>query len=155
LKDRKRGYLLGETTYGKGSVQEVHPFDKTGFKLTIARYYTPSGVNIDKVGIAPHQVLKEHELTDAELTEYRKLLDNKTFETFAQANPNANRAAVDAFVTELRAKGVTLETRLLARLTRLELDKVNNRPNPVVDLDFDAVLQEAVRLLRGESLVIP
>ncbi len=43
LKDRKRAWLLGETTYGKGSVQQVIPFDKTGFKLTMARYYTPLG----------------------------------------------------------------------------------------------------------------
>jgi carboxyl-terminal processing protease len=155
LKDRKRGYLLGETTYGKGSVQQVIPFDKTGFKLTMARYYTPSGVNIDKVGIAPHMVLKDKELTDAELAVYRKLLDAKTIETFAQKNPSADAKAVDQFVKSLVAQGIALEPRLLARLTRQELDRANNRSGPVVDLDFDIVLQEAVKLLRGDTLVIP
>lgn len=155
LKDRKRAFLLGETTYGKGSVQQVIPFDKTGFKLTMARYYTPSGVNIDKVGIAPHETLKDKDLTDAELTEYRKLLDAKTIQEFAQKNPAADSAAVAAFVKSLQAQGNTLQPRLLARLTRLELDRTNNRPGPVVDLDFDLVLQEAVKLLRGASLVIP
>jgi carboxyl-terminal processing protease len=155
LKDRKRGYLLGDTTYGKGSVQQVIPFDKTGFKLTMARYYTPSGINIDKVGIAPHQTLKEKELTDAELGEYRKLLDAKTIQSFAQSHPAASKADVETFVKTLKTQGITLEPRLLARLTRLELDRTNNRAGPVVDLDFDLVLQEAVRLLRGESLVIP
>ena len=155
-KDRKRGYLLGDTTYGKGSVQQVIPFDKTGFKLTMARYYTPSGINIDKVGIAPHQILKEKDLTDAELGEYRKLLDAKTIQTFAQSHPAANPADITDFVKTLKAQGITLEPRLLSRLTRLELDKTNTRASPVVDLDFDLVLQEAVRLLRGgEGLVIP
>jgi carboxyl-terminal processing protease len=155
LKDRKRGYLLGETTYGKGSVQQVIAFDKTGFKLTMARYYTPSGVNIDKVGIKPNQELKDPDLTDAELAVYRKLLDAKTFLTFAQKNPSADAAAVAAFVKGLTAQGVTLQPRFLARVTRMELDRVNNRPGPVVDLDYDIVLQEAVRLLRSGTLVIP
>jgi len=155
LKDRKRAYLLGETTYGKGSVQQVIPFDKTGFKLTMARYYTPSGVNIDKVGIAPHQTLKEKELTDAQLGEYRKMLDDKVFQNFAQSHRDADASAVDAFVKSLVAHGSTLEPRLLARLTRLELDRVNNRTSPVVDMDYDIVLQEAVRLLHQDTLVIP
>jgi len=155
LKDRKRAWLLGETTYGKGSVQQVKPFDKTGFKLTMARYYTPSGVNIDKIGIVPNQELKDKELTDAQLGEYRKLLDAKTLQAFAQKNPKADTASVDAFVKGLVTQGVTLEPRLLSRLTRLELDRANNRSGPVVDLDFDLVLVEAVKLLRGPALVIP
>ncbi len=155
LKDRKRAWLLGETTYGKGSVQQVIPFDKTGFKLTMARYYTPSGVNIDKVGIVPHQTLLEKELTDAELGEYRKLLDAKTFQNFALQNPAAGPKEVDGFVQGLKTRGVSLDPRWLARLTRLELDRTNNRPSPVIDLEFDVVLQEAVKLLRGPDLAIP
>lgn len=155
LKDRKRAYLLGDTTYGKGSVQQVIPFDKTGFKLTMARYYTPSGVNIDKVGIAPHQVLKDRDLTDEELGVYRKLIDSKALTSFAQKSPSAGASAVAAFVKELQGQGYSLEPRLLARLVRQELDRANNRSAPVADLEFDLVLQEAVRLLRGETLVIP
>jgi len=137
-------------------VQTVMPLAQGGaIKLTTSRYYTPSGVNIDKVGIAPHQVLKDKELTDAQLAEYRKLLDGKTFQTFAQAHRDADAAAVAAFVSGLAAKGSTLEPRLLARMTRLELDRANNRPSPVVDLDYDIVLQEAVRLMHQDTLVIP
>lgn len=154
LKDRKRAFLLGETTYGKGSVQQVIPFDKTGFKLTMARYYTPSGVNIDKVGVAPHEVKKDKDLTDDELGIYRKLLDSKAIATFALNTPLADPAAVAAFVEAL-ASEYALEPRLLARMVRVELDRANSRSGPVVDLDFDLVLQGAVRLLRGETLVIP
>jgi carboxyl-terminal processing protease len=154
LKDRKRAFLLGETTYGKGSVQQVIPFDKTGFKLTMARYYTPSGVNIDKVGIAPHEMLKDKDLTDAELAIYRKLLDSKAIPAFAQKTPGAGPDAVAAFVKTL-SSDFALEPRLLAKLVRGELDRANNRSGPVVDLEFDTVLREAVKLLRGDSLVIP
>ena len=54
LKDNKAGILVGEKTFGKGSVQEVIPFmDKSALKLTIAYYYTPSGVCINGSGIEP------------------------------------------------------------------------------------------------------
>jgi C-terminal peptidase prc len=51
LQDHERAIIVGERTYGKGSVQDVISFDETGgeIKLTIARYYPPSGRNIDKL----------------------------------------------------------------------------------------------------------
>jgi carboxyl-terminal processing protease len=53
IKDRGRGLIVGERTYGKGSVQQTYtiPQDDSGVKLTIARYYTPSGRRIDR----PHR----------------------------------------------------------------------------------------------------
>jgi carboxyl-terminal processing protease len=60
IKDLKRGILLGEKTYGKGSVQNLLPLkDGDGIKLTIAKYYTPSGVSIDKKGIEPDVKVEE------------------------------------------------------------------------------------------------
>jgi len=51
VQDHERGIIVGERSYGKGSVQDVLPFSETGgeIKLTIARYYPPSGRNIDKL----------------------------------------------------------------------------------------------------------
>jgi C-terminal peptidase prc len=50
LQDYDRAVVIGERSYGKGSVQTVDPFDRTGgvFKMTTARYYPPLGRNIDK-----------------------------------------------------------------------------------------------------------
>lgn len=63
LKDRGRAILVGEKTFGKGSVQNVIPLPSgAGIKLTIALYYTPSGVSIHKKGIEPDMVVEE---TDA------------------------------------------------------------------------------------------
>ena len=52
--DTKAGKLFGTTTYGKGCVQNIYKLtDDTAIKLTMAKYYTPSGRSIDKVGIKP------------------------------------------------------------------------------------------------------
>lgn len=54
LRDQKRALILGERTFGKGSVQNIIPMaDGSALKLTIARYYTPSGVSIQAEGITP------------------------------------------------------------------------------------------------------
>ena len=67
LKDTDRAYLIGETTFGKGSVQQIRSFGNGGFKLTTSRYYTPAGKNIDGIGIEPHLTITEEEFTDEEL----------------------------------------------------------------------------------------
>ena len=54
LKDHKRAILIGEKSYGKGSVQSVIPLNNRGaIKLTISKYYLPSGKSISEVGITP------------------------------------------------------------------------------------------------------
>lgn len=62
VKDYKRGTLVGTKTFGKGSVQTVVPLpDGDGIKLTIAKYYTPSGTSIHGVGIEPDVKVEEDE----------------------------------------------------------------------------------------------
>ena len=54
LKDNKRGVVMGQKSFGKGSVQSVIRLgDGSGLKLTVARYYTPSGQSIQSVGVEP------------------------------------------------------------------------------------------------------
>ena len=54
LKDHKRAILLGENSYGKGSVQSIIPLKNKGaIRLTVAKYYLPSGKSISEVGVAP------------------------------------------------------------------------------------------------------
>ena len=55
MKDTKRAVIVGEKTFGKGSVQSVIELQNgEGMRLTTARYYTPSGVTIHEKGIQPH-----------------------------------------------------------------------------------------------------
>ena len=54
LKDHKRAILLGESSYGKGSVQSIIPLKNKGaIRLTVAKYYLPSGKSISEVGVSP------------------------------------------------------------------------------------------------------
>ena len=54
LKDHKRAILLGESSYGKGSVQSIIPLKNKGaIRLTVAKYYLPSGKSISEVGVRP------------------------------------------------------------------------------------------------------
>ena len=54
LKDHKRAILIGENSYGKGSVQSIIPLNNKGaIRLTISKYYLPSGKSISEVGITP------------------------------------------------------------------------------------------------------
>tara|TARA_Y100000590_G_scaffold24109_1_gene27476 strand:+ start:3724 stop:4878 length:1155 start_codon:yes stop_codon:yes gene_type:complete len=60
LQDQKRAILLGENTYGKGSVQSIIPLrNKGAIRLTISKYYLPSGKSISEVGVAPDIKIEE------------------------------------------------------------------------------------------------
>jgi carboxyl-terminal processing protease len=60
LKDHKRAILLGESSYGKGSVQSIIPLKNKGaIRLTVAKYYLPSGKSISEVGVSPDIEISE------------------------------------------------------------------------------------------------
>tara|TARA_B100000809_G_scaffold7310_1_gene7209 strand:- start:1220 stop:2362 length:1143 start_codon:yes stop_codon:yes gene_type:complete len=60
LKDHKRAIVIGENSYGKGSVQSIIPLKNNGaIRLTISKYYLPSGQSISEVGVTPDIVVEE------------------------------------------------------------------------------------------------
>jgi carboxyl-terminal processing protease len=61
IRDHERGYIVGQISYGKGSVQGVFPSDRGigGLRLTVSRFYSPSGTAISQRGITPHVVVPE------------------------------------------------------------------------------------------------
>jgi carboxyl-terminal processing protease len=83
LKDHKRAIILGENSYGKGSVQSIIPLKNRGaIRLTIAKYYLPSGKSISEVGVTPDieviespENFKFNSETDNQLTFALKLLN--------------------------------------------------------------------------------
>jgi len=146
LRDYHRATLYGEKTFGKGSVQTVQAVGDGGFRLTTSRYYLPSGVTIDHVGIEPDVKITEAPLTDVEQKALNDLLNGTALKDFVKANPKPTDAQVGAFVGELHAKGVALSDRYLRKLVRNQANRLNNNP-PLFDLDFDIVLQAAVKAL--------
>jgi len=83
LQDQKRAVLLGETTFGKGSVQSIIPLKNNGaVRLTVAKYYLPSGKSISNIGIIPDIKIEEkgeefsiNTTTDNQLNYALKLLN--------------------------------------------------------------------------------
>ncbi len=74
LRDHKRAVILGEKTFGKGSVQNIIPLpDGSGLKLTVALYYTPNGHSIQAEGITP-DIEIPFEPVDEKTLEARKLI---------------------------------------------------------------------------------
>jgi carboxyl-terminal processing protease len=97
LQDHKRALILGTTSFGKGSVQTVETLrDGSGLKLTIARYYTPSGRSIQAKGIEPDIFLK-HRLLDPEESRVNEdgPLKEKDLANHLEAEPNENRDEED------------------------------------------------------------
>ncbi len=146
LKDRGRAYLVGEKSYGKGSVQQVYPIDSSGFKITIARYYTPSDVNIDKIGIPPDLEVAFPVLTDKEAESLNRLVKDNRIPDFVKAESNPSPERVAAFVKTLSSE-YGLDTTLLSRLVRDERNRTTIAP--VYDLEYDIQLKAAVDLLRS------
>ena len=82
VKDHKRGVIMGITTFGKGTVQAVEYLeDGSSLRITIAKWLTPNGIDVDKVGLEPDIVvdLYEDDITnnfDRQLDEAKKYLAN-------------------------------------------------------------------------------
>lgn len=128
LQDHRRAILLGEKSFGKGSVQTVIPLPGHGaMRLTTARYYTPSGRSIQAKGIEPDIIIKPATIEQLEITRYREsdlrgALDN--------GNENTPPAPVAATGDEEEGEGESEEDKKLK----------------------DYQLSRAVDLIRGVSL---
>jgi carboxyl-terminal processing protease len=91
LQDQKRALIMGTTSFGKGSVQSVERLrDGYALKLTIARYYTPSGRSIQAKGIVPDIIVKRQFITK-ENTSFAKegMIREKDLKNHLQAVPES------------------------------------------------------------------
>ncbi len=78
VQDFKAGTIVGTQSYGKGVVQNTYPFsDGTALKLTIKKYYTPSGRNINGKGITPDVKVENDGKTDKQLNTAKDILRKK------------------------------------------------------------------------------
>ena len=71
LQDHKRAVVVGQKTFGKGSVQAIFPINATdAVKITVAKYYLPSGRTIQALGITPDVEVKQHKIESEEDNSY-------------------------------------------------------------------------------------
>lgn len=127
LQDHKRAIIMGQQTFGKGSVQTILPMpNESALKLTTARYYTPSGRSIQALGITPDIIVEELKVEESgdESTSIKEVnlngyLKNEKQETPAEAN-----------------------------------DTLGNQPGEIKSLAItDYVLYEALNVLKGISIL--
>ena len=114
LQDHKRAIILGEKTFGKGSVQTIIPLNNNGaMRLTTARYYTPSGRSIQLKGIVPDVIVKPSKVEEIESPfelsegEYQNALKNDS-----EDKKDAKKLAADKKEKEELAKDYQLSRAL-------------------------------------------
>jgi len=146
LKDYHLAYLVGERTYGKGSVQQVVPLSNIdGIKLTMARYYTPSDTNIDKIGIPPDlEVLNLPAFTDEEEKKYMEMINSNIITETVDKYQNMKESEIAAEAKKIAAT-YPFDQRLIRRLLRVQVLK--SQPSQLYDLDWDLQLKEAINVI--------
>jgi len=152
IQDHRRGVVIGDTTYGKGSVQTVSKLpDGAAITLTTARYFTPSGRSIHEVGIAPNPGMEipVPAISDSDLAALRKMNespDTDLLREFARHHKDYDQADLDRLAEALESSGITLsretmERRLLIELARRNYNRLYLEPR------LDPPLQRAIELL--------
>ena len=150
LKDYHLAYLVGERTYGKGSVQQVIPLSNTdGIKITMARYYTPSDMNIDKIGIPPDLEIKNlKEFSEEEEKRYVEMVKSEIINKAVEKKPNMTEADIAAAAKEI-VKEYPFDERLIRRLIRVQVQKT--QPSALYDLDYDMQLKSAIDVVQNKD----
>ncbi len=150
LKDNHLAYLVGARTYGKGSVQQVLPLSaKEGIKYTVARYYTPSDVNIDKIGIPPDREILFPTLSEEGEKQYTALFKSNEIEIFVDSHPGMSETDIASYGKLLKAKYPDIDEGALRKLVRNEVNKT--KPSMLYDLEYDIQLNEAIKILKNEN----
>ncbi len=143
LQDHKRAIIMGNQTFGKGSVQTVRPLGPdTGIKLTTARYYTPSGKSIQARGIVPDVMVDE----TAEGSPFAVL---RTREADLEKHLNSGQGAEVKDAGREKAREDALK-----RLEEEAKKTPEQRRPPELGSDKDFPLSQAINQLKGKPVLV-
>ncbi len=146
MQDNKRATILGNQSFGKGSVQNIYPLShKTGVALTIQKYYTPSGVSIHKKGITPDVVINQIIPDEDEKNNLDKIIKSNIVNTFVSENPGYTDKNVNLFIELLNKKGLKLRTQVARYVLKREYNL--GQSAPIFDREFDLQLNKAIDIL--------
>ena len=150
LKDNHLAYLVGQRTYGKGSVQQVLPLSNTdGIKITMARYYTPSDVNIDKIGIPPDREILFPVLSENGEKQFTELMKSDEISKYVENHKNMTEDQITVYAKTLKKTYTEIDEASLRKLIRNQVDKTSG--TRLYDLDYDIQLNEAIKILTKEN----
>ncbi len=104
LRDHGRAVLVGEKTFGKGSVQQLRHLESSGretvLRLTVAKYYLPGGQCIHGIGVEPDIAVAQPDVVGWKFEEYRRLVDQDAFQTYFDQHPVKGDAALAALAVD-------------------------------------------------------
>jgi carboxyl-terminal processing protease len=147
IKDNNRGKLIGTKTFGKGSVQKFFNLnDNIGITLTIAKYYTPSGVSIHGKGIVPDYVVKADEISKEDTDKLRIIYRDKILEKFIKDNKEYNPETQKKFLALLKEKNLSIQEKDANFILKKEINRFSK--SPLYDLEFDNQLIEAIKTVQ-------
>ncbi len=146
MQDNKRATILGNQSFGKGSVQNIYPLShKTGVALTIQKYYTPSGISIHKKGITPDLVVNQIMPDEEERNSLDKLVKGNMVSSFVSENPGYSEKNVSNFSEFLNKKGIKLRPQVARYVLKREYTL--GQVTPIFDREFDIQLNKAIEIL--------
>jgi len=126
LQDHHRALILGQTSFGKGSVQSVVDLGKDlGLKLTIAQYYTPSGRSIQERGVVPDVVLDDYD--PKRLADARRRTDAPRERDLRGHIPNPHSKPKSMDAKEVDPEDLIGESELRKDFTQEELDLLSQQ----------------------------
>jgi carboxyl-terminal processing protease len=148
LKDHERAYLVGQQSYGKGSVQQVMRIeDDRAVKVTTSLYLTPDGTRIEGVGVLPHRITEPKLSTDEQET-LGQFGRSKLLIRFALEHAEPTEAEIGQLLVDLEDSEFDLEEQTVRRQLARTIARIHRRL-PIYDLVNDPSMIEAVRLLRA------
>ncbi len=144
IRDNDRGRLVGEKTFGKGSVQKSYNLDENiGLAITVAHYYTPSGELIHGKGIKPDIEIAPEQFTDAEMKSVKQIEKGGLIDSFVTKGMDYNDDTRTKFRRYLKDKGIEISDRSADFL--LKSGVYHYRKRPIYDTEFDIQLTRAIR----------
>ncbi len=149
LKDRKRGTVVGSKSFGKGSVQQMRYFADGGFKMTVARFYSPNDVTIDKLGIEPDIKVEEttiSDLSEDETISFIELLGERTIGNYLLENINITEKMINELASSITDQGFILPKDFLLNEIRTRVQRSMENP-PVYDINNDKPLIKAIEVI--------
>ena len=140
LQDQRRALIMGNETFGKGSVQTIIPVDeRTALKLTTARYYTPSGRSIQALGIEPDIILERGSLTLASDPDLAPLKEANLMRHLEDADGDTDAESADEAETKPSK----------AADTDAKAEDADDKPLATKDYQ----LSEALNVLKGLNIL--
>ena len=147
LQENDRAVVIGQNSFGKGTVQDVLPYKDGYIKFTTAEYVTNNDVKINKVGIKP-DIETVEETIEADVY-FGFINDNQEkINKFLEDNSEFTEENIEKFVNTFKTDKLK-DNALKAYIKSSYINEMNMDDRPIVDLELDTTLLEGIKYIKG------